>query len=142
MGGLAEAHRRGAASYALDKTVTLAQENQLPVPQRAFTDTCTLRCGKTAVVLEYFGAGHTLDNIVAWLPRQKILFGGCLIKSLNSNSLGNTADGDLAAYPKTVRAVRAAYPQAEVVVPGHGAWGSIELVDHTLDLCSPGSEND
>ncbi len=139
MGGLAKAHRRGAASYALDKTVILAKQHQLPVPQHAFTGARAVHCGKTAVMLGYFGAGHTLDNIVAWLPQQKVLFGGCLIKSLDSNSLGNTTDGDLAAYPKTVREVRAAYPRVEVVVPGHGAWGGAELIDHTLTLCEPGS---
>jgi metallo-beta-lactamase class B len=83
----------------------------------------------------YFGAGHTTDNVVAWLPQQKILFAGCLVKSLDSNSLGNTKDGDLAAYPATLRKVQAAYPQAKIVIPGHGDWGGPELIDHTLTLC-------
>jgi len=135
MGGLAEAHRRGAASYALDQTITLAQQKRLPVPRHGFSDEVTLRCRKTPVVVTYHGAGHTTDNTIAWLPRQKILFAGCLVKSLNSRSLGNTRDGDLDAYPATLRRVRAAYPEAELVVPGHGAWGSADLIDHTLSLC-------
>lgn len=135
MGGLTEAHRRGITSYALDKTVALAKEKELPVPQHAFEKDLSLRCGQTPVELRYFGAGHTTDNIIAWLPRQQVLFGGCLIKAMNARSLGNTSEGNLNVYPATLRKVRASYPEAQVVVPGHGAWGPIELIDHTLSLC-------
>ena len=137
MGGLAEAHRPGAVSYGLDRTVEIAKQKGLPVPQVPYRDGITVRCGATSVVVTYFGAGHTTDNVVAWLPKQKILFAGCLVKSLDSNSLGNTKDGDLAAYPATLRKVRAAYPHAKIVIPGHGDWGGPELIDHTLELCRP-----
>jgi metallo-beta-lactamase class B len=135
MGGLAEAHRRGAVSYGLDRTMEIARQKGLPVPQIPYHDGITVRCGRTAVVVTYFGAGHTTDNVVAWLPQQKILFAGCLIKSLDSRSLGNTKDGDLVAYPITLRKVQAAYPHAKIVIPGHGDWGGPELIEHTLRLC-------
>lgn len=135
MGGLAEAHRRGALSYGLDRTVEIARRKGLPVPTVSYRDRIMIRCGATVVVVTYFGAGHTTDNVVAWLPKQEILFAGCLVKSLDSNSLGNTKDGDLAAYPATLRKVQAAYPHAKIVVPGHGDWGAPELIDHTLSLC-------
>lgn len=135
MGGLAEAHRRGAVSYGLDRTIEIAKQKGLPVPQISYRDRVTVRCGRTEAVVTYFGAGHTTDNVVAWLPAQKVLFAGCLIKSLDSNSLGNTKDGDLAAYPATLRKVQAAYRRARIVVPGHGDWGGPELINHTLGLC-------
>jgi metallo-beta-lactamase class B len=96
----------------------------------------TVRCGRTVALATYFGAGHTADNVVAWLPSQKILFGGCLIKSLDSQSLGNTADGDLQAYPTTLQKVLAAYNHATIVVPGHGDWGGPDLIEHTLKLAA------
>ena len=135
MGGLAEAHRRGAVSYGLDQTVEIARQKGLPLPQIPYRYRTTVRCGRTTAVVTYLGAGHTTDNVVAWLPRQKVLFAGCLVKSLDSNSLGNTKDGDLAAYPATLRKVQVAYPQARIVVPGHGGWGGPELIEHTLRLC-------
>jgi metallo-beta-lactamase class B len=135
MGGLAEAHRRGATSYALDKTIAIAQQKGLPVPRIPYQFRTMVRCGRTPAIMTYFGAGHTVDNVVAWLPRQGILFGGCLLKSQDSSSLGNTADGDLAAYPTTLQKVRVAYRRARIVVPGHGDWGGPELIDHTLKLC-------
>jgi metallo-beta-lactamase class B len=136
MGGLAEAHRRGANSYGLDKTIALARQDHLPVPQCPFKLRTAVRCGTEIILLAYPGAGHTTDNIVAWLPKQRVLFGGCLIKSLNEQSLGNTSDGDLAAYPATLNKVKAAYRNAKIIVPGHGDWGGPELIDHTLKLCS------
>ncbi len=141
MGGLAEAHRRKATSYALDKTIEIARQQHLPVPQIPYHYRTMVRGGGTVALATYYGAGHTTDNVVAWLPKQGILFGGCLIKSLDAQSLGNTKDGDLAAYPTTLRKVQVAYRHAKIVVPGHGDWGSPELIEHTLKLCFPKDSN-
>ncbi len=136
MGGLAEAHRRGAMSYGLDKTVAIARREHLPVPRIPYRARIPVRYGSSIVLMTYHGAGHTIDNVVAWVPKQRVLFGGCLIKSLDAESLGNTKDGDLQAYPSTVQRVRAGYPGAKIVVPGHGDWGGPELIEHTLKLCT------
>lgn len=82
----------------------------------------------------YPGAGHTRDNIVVYFPPAKVLFGGCLIRPGDANSLGNTADGDVANWADTVRKVAAAFPEAEIVIPSHGAMGGRELLDHTIAL--------
>jgi metallo-beta-lactamase class B len=140
MGGLGEAHRRGAASYGLDKTIEFARRDHLPVPQCPFQFRTMIRCGKAIILVTYLGSGHTTDNVVAWLPKQGILFGGCLIKSLDAQSLGNTSDGDLVAYPATLKKVKAAYPNAKIVIPGHGDWGGLGLIDHTLKLCKKGDQ--
>ncbi len=39
---------------------------------------------KNSIEIFYPGAGHTQDNIVVWLPKAKILFGGCFVKSRHS----------------------------------------------------------
>ncbi len=136
MGGLAEAHRRGAMSYGLDKTIAIARRENLPVPRIPYKARIPVRYGNSIVLMTYHGAGHTIDNVVAWVPKQRVLFGGCLIKSLDAQSLGNTKDGDLQTYPNTVQRVRAGYPGAKIVVPGHGDWGGPELLEHTLKLCT------
>jgi hypothetical protein len=46
------------------------------------------------------GAGQTRDNVVAWSPEQRVLFGGCLLKPTSSGGLGNTADSVLADRPQ------------------------------------------
>lgn len=135
-GGLAEAHRRGAESFALNKTVELLKKENKPVPQNWFTERISLSCGQMRVELAFLGGGHTVDNIVAWIPSRKILFAGCLIKSLNARNIGNIEDADLNAYPITLKKVKAAYPDAKIVVPGHGRPGGLDLIDHTIKLCN------
>lgn len=69
----------------------------------------------------YFpGAGHAPDNVVVYLPRQGVLFGGCLLKADTATTVGNVADADLPGWPAAVARVRARYPAARRVVPGHG----------------------
>lgn len=134
MGGLAEAHRHGATSYALDLTVEKAIQGNLPIPQHTFLDSMTITVGDIELALWYFGGGHTEDNIVVWIPAEKVLFGGCLIKSANAKNLGNVQEADLQSWPKTVQKVIDAFPDADIVVPGHGRHGGTELLSHTLTL--------
>lgn len=70
---------------------------------------------------------------MVWIPRQKVLFGGCLVKR-RGGSRGYLAEADLAAWPETIRKVKAAYPQAEIVVPGHGSPGTLDYLDFTAEM--------
>jgi len=135
-GSLAEAHRRGADSFALEKTVELLKQAEKPAPKNWFTGQMSLACGNTSVELAFWGGGHTVDNIVAWIPSKKILFGGCLVKSLDAGNLGNTREADLKNYPATLKRVREKYSNAKIVIPGHGRPGGLELIDHTIELCN------
>jgi glyoxylase-like metal-dependent hydrolase (beta-lactamase superfamily II) len=75
---------------------------------------------------------------VVWVPEAKVLFGGCAVREAATSSAGNTADADMASWPEAIRRVRARYPEAEVVVPGHGEPGDAELLDHTIELLETG----
>ncbi len=134
MGGLGYLHSIGVPSYAQEKTIEIARAKGLPCPQHSFADSLILRLGDKVVVCRYFGAAHTVDNIVAWIPSERVLFGGCMVKELKSKSLGNIKDADLAAWPATIRKVLAAYGEARIVVPGHGDIGGTDLLVHTAAL--------
>lgn len=82
----------------------------------------------------YPGAGHTQDNIVVWLPNEKILFGGCFVKSLHHKSLGYTGDANISEWPSSIQKVINRYPDIKIVVPGHGDIGDISLLTHTQKL--------
>jgi glyoxylase-like metal-dependent hydrolase (beta-lactamase superfamily II) len=73
------------------------------------------------VELYFPGAGHTRDNIAVWLPRQRVLHGGCFLKSSTVGDLGYVRDADLGAWPASLRRLDAAYPARGIVVPGHGS---------------------
>lgn len=84
------------------------------------------------VIIHYPGPGHTEDNIVVYLPKQKILFGGCLLRAKNWKSLGNLKDSNLKEYPKSVESLLQF--DASIVVPGHGRHGNRSLIEHTLNI--------
>jgi Zn-dependent hydrolases, including glyoxylases len=134
MGGLRFLQSHGVVSYANRLTIDLAHKHNLPVPEHGFTDSLVLRVGSKAFSCYYLGAAHTLDNIVVWIPDEKVLFAGCMAKSLGSANLGNTADGDLKSYPETIEKVLNKFSTARFVIPGHGAYGTVALLEHTLML--------
>ena len=65
---------------------------------------------------------------------QKMLFGGCLIKSLDSTNMGYTGEADMKAWPLTLNKLQQQFPQVNLVIPGHGASGDMSLVSHTMAL--------
>lgn len=94
----------------------------------------TLSIGEETIEVFYPGPAHTQDNIVVYFPKRKILFGGCMIRSLASNRIGTHSYGDLESWPQSAKNVLERYPDARIVIPGHGAWGDIRLIQHTIDL--------
>lgn len=134
MGGLGFLQANKIKSYAHQKTLEMARSKHLPVPNQGFNDSLQLRLGDKEISCYYLGAAHSQDNIVVWIPSEKILFAGCMIKSLDSGSLGNTADGDLNAYPATIEKLINKFPAAKIVIPGHGQYGGTALIRHTKEL--------
>jgi len=93
-----------------------------------------LKIGDEDVNVFYPGPSHTIDNVVVYFPKRKILFGGCMIKSLDSRDAGYAADADMQKWPRSVEKVWARYKDARIVVPGHGDYGDTGLIKHTIEL--------
>lgn len=134
VGALGYLQNQKITSYANQMTIDIAKAKNLPVPMHGFKDSLQLQLGDKLIKCYYLGAAHTLDNIAVWIPSEKILFAGCMIKSMNSKDLGNTVDGDLMAYPNTLDKLIDRFPTAKIVIPGHGQIGGIELIRHTREL--------
>lgn len=136
MGGLGYLKSIGVTSYANRMTIDIARSKNLPVPDYGFGDIYQFRFGNENIECYYPGAGHAKDNIVVWVPGEKILFAGCMCKDMKSTGLGNTADADLHEWPKSIRRVIIKYPDVRIVIPGHGPSGGPELLEHTFKLLS------
>ena len=93
-----------------------------------------LNIGKEIIEVYFPGESHSIDNLVVYLNNRKILFGGCMIKSLESKGPGFTDDANMEEWPKSVKKVLNKYKNARIVVPGHGNWGDTKLLKHTIDL--------
>jgi metallo-beta-lactamase class B len=133
LGGLNSFSKHGIPSYGNAKTITLARETGVVVPQNSFDGSMKLRIGKQQVLVVYPGEGHTRDNVVGYYEKDKILFGGCLIKELDANK-GYLGDANVKEWSATVDKVKKMFPDLRIVVPGHGAAGDKKLLDYTIDL--------
>lgn len=133
LGGLQAFHDSGIPSYAYFKTIELAKENRFVVPKNSFSDSIVLSVGNESIIVKFFGEGHTKDNVVGYFPSENVLFGGCLIKELDA-SKGYLGDANIAAWSATVERIKKQYPNVELVIPGHGAYGNKKLLDYTIAL--------
>ncbi|MCA9796940.1 MAG: subclass B1 metallo-beta-lactamase [Candidatus Eremiobacteraeota bacterium] len=135
MGGLEVFQRRGLPSYASFATIELARKQGKPVPSIGFDQQLSIAVGSRTVRCLYPGRGHSFDNVVTYLPAERVLFGGCLLKAQGAGK-GYLGDADVVAWPTTVATVRQAFADAQFVVPGHGRWGGLELLDYTIKMFS------
>lgn len=134
MGGLSVLHKKGVESIACNKTIGICKSQKLPIPQKSFENSFVFEFEGEKVICRYFGAGHTVDNIIVYFPNSQILFGGCLVKSLNSKRLGNIKEADTEAWDRTILNIIEAYPTIKLVIPGHGTLGNFSLLEHTINL--------
>ncbi|HEY4939910.1 MAG TPA: subclass B1 metallo-beta-lactamase [Rhizomicrobium sp.] len=119
-GGIEGLKKHGIRTLAYPLTCQLAREHQMPVPEPITDFAAAPHALNGDCELFFPGAGHTRDNIVAWLPFQEVLFGGCLLKSVTSGGLGNVADSVVSDWAATVRNVQKHYPSPKFTIPGHG----------------------
>ncbi|WP_373048645.1 subclass B1 metallo-beta-lactamase [Vulgatibacter sp.] len=117
--------------HALAETAALSAGLGRPFTPVELPPTASLDLAGGKIETFFPGAGHAPDNIVVWLPERQLLFGGCFVKAGAAGNLGNVADADLASWGGAVERVRERYPDADVVVPGHGPLGGPELLVHT-----------
>lgn len=134
LGGLGYLQGIGIESIANSMTIAKCKEIGLPIPSTPFTDSLTFDFNGEQIDCRFFGAGHSFDNITVCIPSKRILFGGCLIKSIDSKGLGNLSDAVVNDWDKTIEKVMKKYPGNQTVIPGHGAFGGTELMTHTIEL--------
>ena len=132
--GLAFLRLHGVKTYTSLQTYLLCKQHGNKQAEYYFTCDTSFTLGGYTFQTFYPGRGHTADNIVLWFSKQKILYGGCMVKSSENKSLGYVADADVTAWPATIKRVQAKFPNATYVIPGHFAWSGMDALQHTLDL--------
>lgn len=133
LGGLNAFHSKGIPSFGTFQTISLAKSEGNQIPQNGFETELNQKVGGLEVQSIFLGEGHTRDNVVAYVPADQVLFGGCLIKEVGAN-VGYLGDANTSAWSGTVRAVKWAFPEVKTVIPGHGKTGNSELLDYTIRL--------
>lgn len=93
-----------------------------------------LRIGDLDFEVFFPGESHSPDNVVVYISECRLLFGGCMVKTLHAENLGFTGDANLSEWPISLKVLQQKYPHAKTVIPHHGMWGDMSLVQHTIDL--------
>lgn len=116
--------------------VDVIKNLKLAAPDNIFDENegLILRIYDKEIELYYPGGGHTEDNIVVYFPKHKILYGGCLVKAFEQKNLGRQSFANFEEWPQSLKNLLDRFPDAEIVVPGHGAHGDMMMVNHTIDL--------
>lgn len=134
VGGLTTFRKQGIPSYAFSKTIDLLREKESSlIPDQAFPEKWNISIGDKSVLVRHFGEGHTSDNVVGHIPSENALFGGCLVKTMNA-SKGNLEDANVREWSATIAKIKEQYPNLQIIVPGHGKSGGMELLDYTYSL--------
>lgn len=126
-GGIAFLNSKSIPTYASKLTNKLLKNKGEAQATHSFTKNPFWLVNKKIEVF-YPGAGHTSDNVVVWIAKRKVLFGGCFVKP---EGLGNLSDAVIAAWPASAEKLIARYSSVILVVPGHGKIGDASLLEKT-----------
>lgn len=116
------------------QTAELAEKAGYKRPDGKLDSEPAIKLGDLSLETYYPGEGHSPDNLVVWFPQSEVLFAGCIVKSLDAKDLGSTSDANMQQWPVSVANLQDRYKSAKTVIPGHGEWGDVALIQHTLDL--------
>ncbi|MEJ7588142.1 MAG: BlaB/IND/MUS family subclass B1 metallo-beta-lactamase [Ferruginibacter sp.] len=138
--GLSFLKQKGISTYSSKKTFDLCKIHKENIAAFYFVNDTSFTVGNHVFQAYYPGEGHSKDNIVVWFNKEKILYGGCFIKSTETNELGNIRDANLMEWPKSVRKVIKKFPRPAYVIPGHLGWENNKGLQHTLNLLTASGE--
>lgn len=132
--GLEFLKAKGIKTYTSKQTYDLCKQFKESQPEFYFKKDTVFKVGRYNFETFYPGKGHTKDNIVIWFPNEKVLYGGCFVKSTEHEDLGNLSDADVRAWPKSIRKVLKKCPDPRYVIPGHLDWKNSKSLEHTLKM--------
>jgi len=130
--GLEYYRQKGIKTYTTILTDELSKKNNNKRAEFLIANDTVFNVGQYSFETYYPGPGHTTDNIIIWFKKEKILYGACLIKSVNDDDLGYLGDANKTEYASTIKNVQKKCQQPKFVIVGHGNWTNIHSLEHTL----------
>ena len=133
-GGLEYYRQQGIKTYTTKKTDELSKGSGKKRAEFLIDKDTVFTVGQYSFQTYFPGHGHAPDNIVIWFEKEKILYGGCLIKSVEDDDLGNLGDASVNDYATTVKNVQKKCKGPKFVIPGHKSWSTTASLKHTLKM--------
>lgn len=132
--GLAYYKQKGIKTYTTLLTDELAKKNNKKRAEFLMNKDTVFNIEPYSFETYYPGQGHTADNIVIWFSKEKILYGGCLIKGADAESLGYLGDANVTEYVTTLKKVQTKCPTPKFIVISHSDWNNNKSLKHSIKL--------
>ncbi|URM35331.1 subclass B1 metallo-beta-lactamase [Flavobacterium anhuiense] len=133
-GGFDFYRKKGIKTYSGKLTDNILKSKNEPRAEFVIPNDTTFTVGQYKFEVYYPGKGHAPDNIVVWFGKDKILYGGCFIKSAEAKDLGYLGDADVKEWEKSIKKVQLKFKNPKYVIPGHDGGTTNKSIDHTLKL--------
>ena len=133
IGGLEYYSKKGIKTYTSALTDQISKKYGDPRAVNTFQNDTTFNIGGKTFSTYYPGHGHTIDNLLVWFGQEKILYGGCFVKSTDAKDLGYIGEADLAQWKQSAKQVAKKF-KAKYIITGHQSWKNKKALKHTLKL--------
>jgi metallo-beta-lactamase class B len=133
-GGLEYFRKYGSQTFTTRHTDELSKKNGMKRAEYLMDKDTVFKIGQYSFQTYFPGHGHAPDNIVIWFEKEKILYGACLIKSVQDNTLGNLSDASIPDYATTIKNVQSKCRNPKYIITGHNDWTNKNSLDHTLKM--------
>ena len=133
-GGLEYYRQQGIKTYNTRQTDELSKKRGMKRSEFIIDKDTFFTVGPYSFQTYFPGQGHAPDNIVIWFEKEKIIYGGCLIKSAEDSDLGNLSDANVKEYATTIKNVQVKCKNPKYIITGHNDWTSTRSLKHTLKM--------
>jgi metallo-beta-lactamase class B len=133
-GGLEYYKQHSIKTFTTRQTDELSRKRGMKRAEYLIDKDTVFTIGQYSFQTYYPGQGHAPDNIVIWFEKEKILYGGCLIKSVVDDNLGNLGDANVKEYATTISNVLEKCKNPKYIIPGHNDWTNTKSFEHTLKM--------
>ena len=132
--GLEYYRKQGIPTYTTVLTDELSKKNDKKRAQYLMTKDTVFQVGQYSFETYYPGEGHTSANIVIWFEKEKVLYGGCLIKGVEDKTLGYLGDANVTAYETTLKNVQQKCKEPKHIVIAHSDWRNTNSLKHSIKM--------
>jgi metallo-beta-lactamase class B len=134
--GLEYYRQQGIKTYTTVLTDELSKKNKEKRAEFLMTKDTVFHTGQYSFETYYPGEGHTADNIVVWFKKEKILYGGCLIKGAEDETLGYLGDANVMEYATTLKRVQQKCRNPKFIIVAHSDWKNIHSLQHSIEMAN------
>ena len=130
--GLEYYRQQGVKTYTTVLTDELSKRNNKKRAEFLMAKDTVFTVGQFSFETYYPGEGHTADNIIIWFKKEKILYGGCLVKGVDAENLGYLGDANVTEYASTLKKVQKKCRKPTFIIIAHSDWKNINSLKHSL----------